>query len=633
MGVMPSNPSPQGPLTPQTPGTGLILGQIVDAVTGRPIPSASVTLIGRAPDPAAAGRGGVPGVDPNRALTNSEGRFVFRALGKGQLSLTANAPGYQPGSYGQGRVGGPSRPIEIDDNAVAMATIKLWKYASIAGTVADETGEPAVGIQVRALRKTMTAGKPRLTGFSSATTDDRGMYRVSQLTPGDYVVVVPTTLTNVPTSSVDAYMQAMQSGSTQDLIREYSAAGMPFPSPGGIRIGDQQLQLNGGRGGGTSIPVLVDGPILTYQTIYHASATVAAQADVITLGAGDERQGVDVQLRLAKTVRISGTATGPDGPVANVGVRLVPAEAIDTASESGFETAITATDGKGQFTFLAVPAGQYVLKMQRMPRMQSGGVLRMVNGVIEMMSTPAAGADVTPEPTLWAQQSLTVSDAEIAGLAVGLRTGARVSGRIEFDGTTAARPAPDRLAALIVAATPMDGNQLPGRADASGHFTMGQFIPGKYFLAVNSALPKWTLKSIMSAGRDALVQPLELGSTDISDVIITYTDQISGLSGTVRDNGGVVADATVFVFPAEYQTWIANGMPSRQAKTVAPGKTGVFSIPDMPPGSYIAVALPSDVAADLQDPKWIARLAVAGTRVSINLGEIKQQDLPINRIR
>jgi hypothetical protein len=95
----------------------------------------------------------------------------------------------------------------------------------------------------------------------------------------------------------------------------------------------------------------------------------------------------------------------------------------------------------------------------------------------------------------------------------------------------------------------------------------------------------------------------------------------------------VVADATVFVFPAEYQTWIANGMPSRQAKTVAPGKTGVFSIPDMPPGSYIAVALPSDVAADLQDPKWIARLAVAGTRVSINLGEIKQQDLPINRIR
>jgi len=635
--AMPSNPSPQGPLTPQTPGTSVILGQVVDAITGRPIPSASVTLVGRPPDPAAAGRGGAPGVDPNRVLTNSEGRFVFRALGKGQLNLTGTAPGYSPGSYGQGRVGGPSRPLEIDDNAVATATIKLWKYASIAGTVADETGEPAVGIQVRALRKTMSAGKPRLTGFSSATTDDRGMYRIPQLTPGDYVVVVPTTLTNVPTSSVDAYVQAMQNGSTSDLSREYSSSGMPFPSTSGMRVGDQQLQFTGGRGGGTGIPVAVEGPILSYLTIYHSSATVAAQADVITLAAGDERQSVDVQLKLAKTVRVSGIVTGPDGPAANLGARLIPAEAVDTVSESGFETAITATDGKGQFVFLGVPAGQYVMKMQRVPRTPTSGVIQMVNGVVTQMAMgPPSGPAAPPiEPTLWVQQPLTVGETEIAGLGVGLRTGVRFSGRIVFDGASAP-PAADRLTSASIVATPVDGAQMvviPVRADASGQFTTAQYVPGKYWVSVNGAFAPWTLKSVVSGGRDVLLQPLELGSTDINDIVISYTDQVSELSGTVRDGGKPIVDATVFAFPAEYQVWIANSMPTRQAKTAAPGKTGAFTIRDLPPGAYILIAVPSDVAVDLQDPKWIAKLAVAGTRVSVNVGEKKQQDLTISRIR
>lgn len=647
MGAMPANPNPQGAQTPQIPGTAIILGQVVDAATGRPIASAAVTIIGRVPvdpsqPPGRAGGGGAAN-DPNRVLTNSEGRFVFRALTKGAFNLTAAAPGYQSGSYGQARVGGPSRPVEVDSaTAVVTATIKLWKYASISGTVADETGEPAVGIQVRTLRRVMSAGKPKLTGFSSATTDDRGMYRIPQLTPGDYVVVVPTTLTNVPTSSVDAYVQALQSGSTLDLSREYSAAGMPFPATSGMRVGDQQLQFNGGRGGGSGIPVAAEGPILTYVTTYHASAAVASQANVITLAAGDERQGVDLQLRLVKTVRVSGTVSGPDGLVANLGVRLIPAEAVDTMSESGFETAIAATDGRGQFAFLAVPMGQYVLKMQRTPRPAAGPqsvvTVSSGNGLVTMVSNGSAPATVSTEPTLWAQQPLTVGDADVAGLNIGLRTGVRLSGHIVFDGTSAPRPAADRLTSASVSVNPADGVPMngmvtPARADTTGQFTTGQYLPGKYWVTVNGAFPQWTLRSVMSGGRDVLLQPLELGTTNINDVVVTYTDEISDLSGTVRDSGAPVADATVFAFPSEYQTWIANGMPPRQSRTAAPSKTGTFSIRDLPPGAYVLVAVPSDVAVDLQDPKWVAKLAVAGTRVSMISGEKKQLDLTISRIR
>jgi hypothetical protein len=415
---------------------------------------------------------------------------------------------------------------------------------------------------------------------------------------------------------------------------------MPYPSTSGIRVGDQQLQFNSGRGGGTGMPVSVEGPILSFLTIYHSSATVAAQADVITLAAGDERQGADIQLRLAKTVRVSGVVTGPDGPVANLGARLIPAEAVDTVSESGFETAVTATDGRGQFTFLAVPSGQYVLKLQRTPRpaagMQMMTTMSGPNGQIVTMITngPATGS-ATTEPVLWAQQALTVGDSEVTGLNIALRTGVHFSGRIVFDGAIAP-PAADRLTSASVMAVPVDGSQMsvsPVRADSSGSFTTTQYMPGKYWVTVNGAFAPWTLRSVVSGGRDLLSQPLELGSTDINDLVVTYSDQVSGVSGTVRDGGKPAMDATVFAFPAEYQAWIANGMAPRQAKTAAPGKTGAFSVSDLPAGPYVLIAVPSDVAVDLQDPKWIAKLAVAGTRVSVSAGEKKQQDLTISRIR
>ena len=76
---------------------------------------------------------------------------------------------------------------------------------------------------------------------------------------------------------------------------------------------------------------------------------------MITIASGEERAGVDLQMHLVATSRVSGTLLGPDGPAFNMGLRLVPADARDLASENGYETATTVTDAAGQFTFLGVP--------------------------------------------------------------------------------------------------------------------------------------------------------------------------------------------------------------------------------------------------------------------------------------
>src|SRR5436190_15228931 len=68
--------------------TGLILGRVVDAGSGRPIPGAIVTI-----DGASIAVAGSAYRQP-RAMTNANGQFVFRKLGRGTYGLTATRPGY-----------------------------------------------------------------------------------------------------------------------------------------------------------------------------------------------------------------------------------------------------------------------------------------------------------------------------------------------------------------------------------------------------------------------------------------------------------------------------------------------------------------------------------------------------------
>ena len=56
--------------------------------------------------------------------------------------------------------------------------MRIWKTAVITGVVTDESGDPIVGAQLRALERSTVAGQSRFTAAGApAFTDDRGMYR------------------------------------------------------------------------------------------------------------------------------------------------------------------------------------------------------------------------------------------------------------------------------------------------------------------------------------------------------------------------------------------------------------------------------------------------------------------------
>ena len=174
-------PAAQSP-APAT--TAAISGSVVDGATGRPIENAIVTLTRRT---------GGPLSFPTRLLTDAQGRFVFKDVPPGEgYSIGATRHGYLPADYGRSELGGAPQRISLRERQwISDARITMWRPGAISGTVLDEHGEPIVGIYVRALASVIVAGAPHYAAASPTTTDDRGMYRISGLREGRYLVSVP----------------------------------------------------------------------------------------------------------------------------------------------------------------------------------------------------------------------------------------------------------------------------------------------------------------------------------------------------------------------------------------------------------------------------------------------------------
>ena len=653
-GQFPPPPPPPPPGGGQSPGiaptgTGLILGQTVDAATGSPVAGAVVTLLGRTPQaigPTPVANAAALGSN-HQVMTDAQGHFVFRDLPRGTYTFIVSLPGFTGGGYGQKRPTGPTRGLDLaDGEKVGDVVLKLWKFASIAGVVLDEAGEPAVGLTIRALRRTLLGGVARLvpTGMVGVT-DDRGMYRIGSLTPGDYVVVVPTTAVTMPVSVADEVARQSSGGplGASGFMRTLLESGAPSASPSGFRVGDLILQDPAAFGRGLPPPTPSDrGPILAYQTLFYPAATSSADASTVTLQSGEERANVDVQLRLVPTVRVSGTVSGLDGPGTNLGLRLVPVGAQDLAADAGFETATTASDAAGAFTFLGVPAGSYVLKVLKVPRPQVAPMVTTVvlNGAntITMGTSANSPAPQPPtDPVLWASVPVAVGGSDVAGIAVSLRPGLRVSGQLVFHGA-AAPPTPDQVQRAAVTMVPVGGRLngpiAPSRTGADGQFTTAGYPPGTYTIVATIPAPGWTFASATLGGHDVDDQPIDLATGDASGAVITFADKSTTISGSVRaPSGESDGEAQVIAFPAAYDAWLENGMSPRRTRVANTDKTGAYRLAGLPVGEYLVVAVTDESVSESPDASYFKTLAGVATHVTLAAGEQRTVDLKTAHLR
>jgi len=619
-------------------GTAVVAGQVIEASSGKPAGGALVTLaIGAPPAVQPTGVVPFPPAQSRRgtAVANADGRFVFRDVPAGTYSLTATLNGHAPGASGRRRPSGPGQPFTVKDGArISDAVVTVWRLGAISGFLRDDHGDPAVGISVWAMRQVMNAGRSELTltGGGVEATDDRGYYRVPNLQPGNYVVTVRTNPQSAAVATVDTYQAAVTSGSSAAMRSEWMQTGGMFLSTTGLVVDGWQVSVSIG------MPQPLPGPngtVLLHPTVFFPNAPTPAEGTLLTVRPGDDIVGVDLTLPLIAGVRVSGVLMGPEGPAANHGVRLFPVGRDDPVME--IPSAYSMTDPAGRFALLGVTPGRYVVR-----------AYRVVQAVPFMRPAPpaAGGPPIStverppapigpPPPPMFAEAPVTVGSTHVDDVPLVLQPGARLSGRVAFDGATAPPPAA-RMQQISIGIRPLTGT-VPGadaRVGADGRFTTSGYPPGRYsFSPVTPPGPEWTLASVRVGSVDAAGQAFTLGAADVTDVVVTFTDKVTTLSGTVRGtDAGMAPDATVVVFPADMQEWLATGMSPRRVATAATSSDGAYQVRLELPGDYMVVAVPPEVAPDV-DREFVARFAASAVRVSIASGETRTQALTVSRPR
>jgi hypothetical protein len=620
---------------PQLTGTASVLGRVLDAQSGMPIGGAIVTLAGGPNGPPLGTFIGADLMTLN-ALTDPQGRFVFRQLPKGGYNLTTSLGGngfsvsgfvatglgkqigpYLNGGYGQRRPGGPMQVLELGEGQhVTDTVIRLWKGGAIDGTVRDETGDPITGIVVIAVAVS-TDG--RLLDGPSTRTDDRGAYHLGTLTPGRYLVLVPQTQTLLPAATIEAVFGGEQPNTQLSAV--LTANGAPGPSRASISLGETRLSLTSEVGANlphnSLAPRRQGADTFAYASTFSPSSVQPGQADLIVVRSGEERLGVDITLRPVRTVSVAGVLQDPAGPVPNFGVHLFPVDS--GGGDAVLEVANTATDAKGNFTFPMVPAGQYTVVAVR----NAAGP-----------GAPPPNASLWSQPGAYASVSIAVGDQPVGGLSLTLRSGAQIAGRLEFKGTTALPPDAQRQTAISVIRIPPLFRVPTGPTTPSARFALtGEFAirgvpPGRYVIRPPEIFRAWTLQSIRAGGRDLADIPFLIDGTDLSDVVLTYTDQPSEIAGVVRKPSGAAdPDASVFLFPSDRARWTEARLLTRTFRTSRVAGDGAFRMSGIIPGEYFVTAIPDETAIDWPDAALLEKLAGAAQKVRVEPGQKQQLSL------
>jgi len=111
----------------------------------------------------------------------------------------------------------------------------------------------------------------------------------------------------------------------------------------------------------------------------------------------------------------------------------------------------------------------------------------------------------------------------------------------------------------------------------------------------------------------------------VTGLVVTFTDQVSELSGSLTlPSGAPATDFFVIAIPADKTYWLPQ---SRRIVSARPDRTGRYVFRGLPAGDY-RIALTTDlVPRDLQEVSALEQLAAQSVPVTLTTGEKKTLDL------
>lgn len=309
---------PQVQFQQPSSSSATVSGRVICSDTQHPARFAQVNLIPADAASATPGRGGGGFGRGGSARTDLDGSFTVTNVEPGDYYVAASATGYISEMSLMMASGAdlatalshlPS--VHVVANAPSTVNVSIERGGVVAGRIQWDDGTPAAGVQVNlqsANTQTGVTGGQRMGGMIGfvggpmggqfAQTDDRGQFRISGVAPGDYLL----------RSTVQA----------------------PF---------------SGGGFGRTSAI-----------SLYAPGKVRRADAQVVSIRAGEERSDLSILLDLSTLHRVSGRVGAASGTVASGTVRLV-----DSQDSTLSRTATITPDGTYALSY--VPAGTYTLSV------------------------------------------------------------------------------------------------------------------------------------------------------------------------------------------------------------------------------------------------------------------------------
>jgi len=375
-------------------------GVATNSVTRQPMSGVHVRLIGFNMDS--------PG-DVYAAISDRAGRFSIGGMKPGAYALMPEFRGFVYLQPKQGAMPIPSVTLKAGEH-IADFKLEMTPRAAIAGRVVDEFGDPLqyVSAQAVALSPDRAVGPATLSGQFGATTDDRGMFRISGA-PGKYYVKATPNGVNSngpPEIRTDGTAPAEYAATWYPSAAGKDAATVVEAPIGGevnieIRMAPTSLQrsltLNGVVRGipegnarpsvmlqsgdspgrftrSRSAPVGADGRF-TFSRLepgfYRVSAICAAgvtrlQSAAVELKLDGDASNVELHLtgagELTGTLEIAGDPKGPAAPAEKRSVRL------EAEGSLGFGSALSGdVDRDGAFHIAAVPQGRFTVHVDPLP--------------------------------------------------------------------------------------------------------------------------------------------------------------------------------------------------------------------------------------------------------------------------
>jgi hypothetical protein len=290
--------------------------------------------------------------------------------------------------------------------------------------------------------------------------------------------------------------------------------------------------------------------------------------------------------------------------------------AWDDAADPELEFGRVRTSPNGEFVFPAVPQGVYRLAAWNRDDPANGSMgFALADDYGGSVGSPA---EFLRPPHAFVR--VVLSDTDLASISIPLPGMVEISGRYVFRGAT---PPPSQVVKNVTAFVSTPGGDIVGtpRTTETGTFRLS-VAPGAYLVGPPTPPSGWAVESITVSGRPSLDTPIIVGDGGVDDVVITFTDKVTEVTGVVRasDGGSLPADreAKVLIFPTDQARWVDFGAWPQRIRSARVTPAGAFTVQGLPAGDYFIIAMYSlEAGEDWELATNFAKFSRAATRVQV----------------